>query len=56
MYKMIASVLILAPVQHIEEPGSDTRKFDTIMPTVVKPYSADTFLGEEVSTFFILVF
>ncbi|XP_012945191.1 probable cation-transporting ATPase 13A3 [Aplysia californica] len=32
---------------HLEEPGTDTHKYDTIMPTVVKPYSSDTFLGEE---------
>ncbi|XP_025081002.1 probable cation-transporting ATPase 13A3 isoform X3 [Pomacea canaliculata] len=32
---------------HLEEPGSDTSKYDTIMPTVVRPYSRDTFLGEE---------
>ncbi|KAK0056869.1 cation-transporting ATPase 13A3 [Biomphalaria pfeifferi] len=32
---------------HLEEPGADTHKFDIIAPTVVKPYSADTFLGEE---------
>ncbi|KAK7094175.1 polyamine-transporting ATPase 13A3-like isoform X3 [Littorina saxatilis] len=32
---------------HLEEPGQDTSKYDTIMPTVVRPYSRDTFLGEE---------
>ncbi|BFZ23491.1 hypothetical protein BsWGS_26528 [Bradybaena similaris] len=32
---------------YLEEPGTDTHKYDTIMPTVVKPYSAETFLGEE---------
>ncbi|KAK7501877.1 hypothetical protein BaRGS_00006963 [Batillaria attramentaria] len=32
---------------HLEEPGADTSKYDTIMPTVVRPYSRDTFLGEE---------
>ncbi|XP_071146694.1 polyamine-transporting ATPase 13A3-like isoform X1 [Mytilus edulis] len=28
----------------LEEPGRDTSKFDTIMPTVVKPCTKDTFL------------
>ncbi|KAH9508704.1 hypothetical protein Btru_049665, partial [Bulinus truncatus] len=32
---------------YLEEPGADTHKFDIIAPTVVKPYSAETFLGEE---------
>ncbi|CAL1544453.1 unnamed protein product [Lymnaea stagnalis] len=31
----------------LEEPGADTHKFDIIAPTVVKPCSAETFLGEE---------
>ncbi|KAL8587281.1 hypothetical protein ACOMHN_045528 [Nucella lapillus] len=35
---------------HLEEPGQDTSKYDTIMPTVVRPYSRDTFLGEEGSS------
>ncbi|XP_052083585.1 polyamine-transporting ATPase 13A3-like, partial [Mytilus californianus] len=29
----------------LEEPGRDTSKFDTIMPTVVKPCTKDTFLS-----------
>ncbi|VDH94161.1 cation-transporting ATPase 13A3/4/5 [Mytilus galloprovincialis] len=29
----------------LEEPGRDTSKFDTIMPTVVKPCTRDTFLS-----------
>ncbi|XP_077998029.1 polyamine-transporting ATPase 13A3-like [Glandiceps talaboti] len=33
----------------LEEPGRDTTKFDNIMPTVVKPITADTFLSEDVS-------
>ncbi|GFN76982.1 cation-transporting ATPase, partial [Plakobranchus ocellatus] len=32
---------------YLEEPGADTNKYDTIMPTVVKPCSSETFLGEE---------
>ncbi|CAG5115111.1 unnamed protein product, partial [Candidula unifasciata] len=32
---------------YIEEPGSDTQKYDTIMPTIVKPYTSETFLAEE---------
>ncbi|BFZ23149.1 hypothetical protein BsWGS_26187 [Bradybaena similaris] len=32
---------------YIEEPGADTHKYDTIMPTIVKPYTSDTFLAEE---------
>ncbi|GFS05908.1 cation-transporting ATPase [Elysia marginata] len=32
---------------YLEEPGADTHKYDTIMPTVVKPCSSETFLGEE---------
>ncbi|XP_070560588.1 polyamine-transporting ATPase 13A3-like isoform X2 [Ptychodera flava] len=33
----------------LEEPGKDSTKFDSIMPTVVKPITADTFLSEEVA-------
>ncbi|KAL4220880.1 hypothetical protein ACF0H5_019146 [Mactra antiquata] len=32
---------------NLEEPGSDTSRFDTIMPTVVRPTTKDTFMPEE---------
>uniref|UniRef100_A0A0B7AE23 Cation-transporting ATPase n=1 Tax=Arion vulgaris TaxID=1028688 RepID=A0A0B7AE23_9EUPU len=32
---------------YLEEPGADAHKYDTIMPTVVKPCSSEIFLGEE---------
>lgn len=35
--------------QVLEEPGKDTSKFDTIMPTVVRPCTKDTFTSSEVS-------
>lgn len=31
----------------LEEPGKDTSKFDTIMPTVVRPCTKDTFTSSE---------
>ncbi|XP_053378847.1 polyamine-transporting ATPase 13A3-like isoform X2 [Mercenaria mercenaria] len=31
----------------LEEPGRDTSKFDTIMPTVVRPATKDTFMPDE---------
>ncbi|WAR14557.1 AT133-like protein [Mya arenaria] len=31
----------------LEEPGSDTSKFDNIMPTIVKPVTRETFMPEE---------
>ena len=33
--------------QSLEEPGRDTSKFDTIMPTVVRPATKDTFMPDE---------
>jgi len=42
--------------QSLEEPGSDSSKFDNIIPTIVRPCTKDTFLPEEdlgeVSTMF----
>ena len=34
----------------LEEPGKDTSKFDTIMPTVVRPCTKDTFTSDVVSS------
>ncbi|XP_022085443.1 cation-transporting ATPase 13A2-like isoform X2 [Acanthaster planci] len=31
---------------NLEEPGSDTTRFDTIIPTIVKPRTSDTYLAE----------
>ncbi|XP_006819618.1 polyamine-transporting ATPase 13A3-like [Saccoglossus kowalevskii] len=33
----------------LEEPGKDSTKFESIMPTVVKPVTADTFLSKDAS-------
>lgn len=33
--------------QSLEEPGSDTSKFDNIIPTVVRPTTKERFLPEE---------
>ena len=34
----------------MEEPGRDSSKYDTIMPTIVRPCTRDTFV-EEVSNY-----
>ena len=33
----------LVCLQLLEEPGKDTAKFDSLMPTIVKPISRDTY-------------
>jgi hypothetical protein len=40
---------MLNVLQVLDEPGRDTSKFDTIMPTVVRPCTKDTFSSPEVS-------
>lgn len=40
-------IISIAFLQSLEEPGSDTSKFDAIMPTVVRPVTKDTFMPEE---------
>ena len=46
-------LLLFDGLKVLEEPGKDTSKFDTIMPTVVRPCTKDTFTSDVVSPRFL---
>lgn len=42
------STVVILCMQTLEEPGSDSTKFDQFVPTIVKPITRETYVSDVV--------